>query len=624
MRPMLARVCAALLFAVLVLSAPARATERVVVDRWTTADGLPSDTINRVARDRDGFLLVATETDVARFDGRTFRTLDDTAVAGLVAGTPLDIDVEPSGDFWIASIDGGIQHVAGNVAQAIMPPGFPATYIAMRIARGRDGVLWFGTSQGLVRVERTGAGVRSRVVDATRARWISFVAPDAAGGVHFRDRGDSALRYLDASGKVVPSRWANAPDGSPVLEFWTFPDGRRLFLTTRGLHRNDGDAIGPALAFDGAGALSVYHAAIDRHGVVWLGTRNAGVLRLFPDAPDRLVRFAAVGDDTPTHDIHVDANGDVWLATASRGLVRVREPRIAAYGEAEGIVGGSVDTVLETAGAVWVGTNDGLFRRPHGAARFSAVPELAGASVKALAADARGGVLAGGNFNRLVRIGEAVESFDMPVPGGKSNVVLALATGPARTLVGTIRGLYAFDGKTVAPLPGLDDDGVKVAVSIVADGPDDFWVAGAFGVRRLSAGRFVAFAGAERLPQAMALSLHVEPDGRLLVGYARRGLAVLDRGNVALFDATNGFPTSAVHSIHADDDGGRWIGSNRGLYRIDLASLARPGWSRGNPMPYAWFGAADGLPSEALGLQTVAGGGRDTLWLATDGGVAAV
>lgn len=40
--------------------------------QYRTAQGLPADKVNTVTRDRIGFLWVATDNGLARYDGRSF------------------------------------------------------------------------------------------------------------------------------------------------------------------------------------------------------------------------------------------------------------------------------------------------------------------------------------------------------------------------------------------------------------------------------------------------------------------------------------------------------------------------------------------------------------------------
>jgi hypothetical protein len=55
---------------------PARQMSQYVHDVWTTNEGLPQDSVNAVAQTPDGYLWVATQEGLARFDGISFTTFD--------------------------------------------------------------------------------------------------------------------------------------------------------------------------------------------------------------------------------------------------------------------------------------------------------------------------------------------------------------------------------------------------------------------------------------------------------------------------------------------------------------------------------------------------------------------
>jgi len=53
---------------------------------WNTENGLPQDTVHALLQTRDGFLWVATETGLARFDGFEFKVYPYKGAPGLEGG----------------------------------------------------------------------------------------------------------------------------------------------------------------------------------------------------------------------------------------------------------------------------------------------------------------------------------------------------------------------------------------------------------------------------------------------------------------------------------------------------------------------------------------------------------
>ena len=55
-----------------------------MADTWTTANGLPQNTINSVVQTPDGYLWLATFDGLARFDGVRFTIFDRGNSKGIV------------------------------------------------------------------------------------------------------------------------------------------------------------------------------------------------------------------------------------------------------------------------------------------------------------------------------------------------------------------------------------------------------------------------------------------------------------------------------------------------------------------------------------------------------------
>lgn len=67
--------------------------------RYTTKEGLPSNSIYRTVIDQKGFLWIAGETGVTRYDGRTFKNY--TTVHGLPDNEVTELMVDSSGRLWV-------------------------------------------------------------------------------------------------------------------------------------------------------------------------------------------------------------------------------------------------------------------------------------------------------------------------------------------------------------------------------------------------------------------------------------------------------------------------------------------------------------------------------------------
>src|SRR5262245_59445237 len=82
--------------------------ERLPVKTYTTADGLPHDSVNCIRRDSHGYLWFGTAEGLARFDGHRFVTY------GVERGMPErpvnDLVEARDGTYWIATGGAGVCH----------------------------------------------------------------------------------------------------------------------------------------------------------------------------------------------------------------------------------------------------------------------------------------------------------------------------------------------------------------------------------------------------------------------------------------------------------------------------------------------------------------------------------
>lgn len=183
MRIRLESCVAALILSTIALPLSARA-ERLPLKSFSTADGLPHNTVNRIVRDSRGFLWLCTEEGLSRFDGYAFTNYG--AEHGLPHTSINDLLETRAGEFWVATNGGLVRFnpkgtpsarvvyaddAATNASASLMfttvvPQEEGRLSRAFSVLReGRDGTIWGGTLKGLYRLERTGAGYKLNPVD---------------------------------------------------------------------------------------------------------------------------------------------------------------------------------------------------------------------------------------------------------------------------------------------------------------------------------------------------------------------------------------------------------------------------------------------------------------------------
>src|SRR3712207_338650 len=87
---------------------PARAgAAEYLHDAWTTENGLPQNDVVPI-QTRDGYLWLATQGGLARFDGVKFTIFDTGNTPGLQSNRILALCEDAAGDLWVGTQSGGL------------------------------------------------------------------------------------------------------------------------------------------------------------------------------------------------------------------------------------------------------------------------------------------------------------------------------------------------------------------------------------------------------------------------------------------------------------------------------------------------------------------------------------
>ena len=317
----------------------ARWLGRGVWESWTMADGLPSDLVWSIRRDRRGTLWVGTSLGLTRLDGsRTARTW--TRKNGL-DGDVRWLAETSDGSIWAAMKPGGLARmspVSGTIHLIGKADGLPCDPEDVFVDR-RDR-LWVPTLCGLFRNDHPSASNRFQRVETPE----SF--------------GKAAWKIIeDKEGTVwVANRTA----------LWSLQDGQWS------QHRRA----------EGLLTDAPYVMALARDGSIWMRHRyDAGIDRLEVSG-DRIVRAAAIvpadpnaAEATAFHGF--DAAGNFWRG-ATNGVMVLHGDAWTRFTTEDGLVWNDCDGEAfwaDADGSVWLGTSEGLahYRPPNGGTLSSLV-----------------------------------------------------------------------------------------------------------------------------------------------------------------------------------------------------------------------------------------------------------
>ena len=358
---------------------------------------------------------------------------------------------------------------------------------------------------------------------------------------------------------------------------------------------------------DGLPQQTVQAVAQTQDGFLWIGT-TGGLLRF---DGSRFVTYergnTPAFKENSVFSLMTAKDGTLWIGTEGGGLMRMRDGRFRTFGAADGLLDGFVRATLEDArGAIWIGTDNGLFRLANGAAeqavRVDGTAAIAALAVHALAQAKDGTVWVGGS--RLVAIrGEVATDYPLVGEYSETRVKSILQTRDGTVWVGTVSGLQRL-------APGASRferfAGIQGTVRTLRETSDGtLWIGtigqGAYTWRN---GRLTALesGGTDglKLPSKTVLSLFEDGERNVWVG-TQAGVVRFSRSLVELVALPNA-SDSDFETISRDRDGTLWVASTRLSHLINGVAVPTTFASLGGARVRNVFRAQDG-----------------TLWVGTDG-----
>ena len=571
------------LSAAAVAAVPIPATRPMHFEHLTMRDGLSMSTINSIFQDSQGYIWLATEAGLNRYDGYSVRQFrrDRGNPHGLASDYVWSIAEDTQGDLWLATDGGGVARWDRRTEtfqqfrhdpqqpQSLASDGVRALLIDSK------GLIWAGTKDhGLdVLDPRTGAVRHHRHSDSD----AHSLPADAVGALYADHEGriwvgtDAGLSRYDALSDAFIS-YGDAMSAAQMrdLRVRTIREDHTgtLWIGTvnGGLARLDqnGNML-TVFRHDSGNPHSLSHDHVwamieDDAQRLWVATADG--LDLFDRGAESFVRYGHDADnpqslrDADTLSLYQDRGGVLWVGTREGGVSHWN-PRSWLLGHyfSDAFRNAQIESFAEDGdGKVWVGTiGAGLIEidtrsgreRHYGADKSGASPQLSDDRVMALLNDHQGSLWIGtmsGGLDRLDLAGgklrvyrsTAGDATTLPADG-----VMSLYEDRLGTLwVGTFRGgLASIDRATdkITRYPfGLatpNSLSSSKASAIVEDSLGNLWIGtigGGLNLFERKSGRFYAYRRDDRDPKSLSddtvYALHVDAHGDLWVGTAGGGL----------------------------------------------------------------------------------------------------
>lgn len=584
------------------LAALAAQSQSIGFDHLPPERGLSQSVVLDLVQDAQGFLWLATQDGLNRFDGYEFKIFknDPSAPNSLPGNLLSSLERDLEGNLWIGMVDGGLSRYDPNTGIFTSYRNDPQSDNSLSedsvsaLDIDMQGMVWAGTNNhGLNRLDpRTGLFTHyqnnQNDPQSLSADTVYTVLCEASGAVWVGTLGGGLDRLDPRTGRFTHYQY-NDNDTHTISE------------------------------------NSIQSLYIDRQGTLWVGTFTAGLNRF--DAQTGEFKHYAVDSTDATSLSHnsvsailEDRAGNLWVGTQGGGLNLLDRDsgKFTHYRnrpiDPDSLGNNSVISLFEdSAGILWIGTfgagADYYDPFKHKFLHVRADPEnpqgLSSNSLWSLLED-DDGVLwittINGGINRFdTRNGEwrhYRNDANDPTSVSTDNVYVAYQDGEGAMWFGTPNGLSQFDREQEQ----FRNHALPAIFAIYEDRQGRFWLGSALGLMlfdRTAGNALRTFRSDPNDPTSLSsdsvTSLLEDAEGRFWVGTGNGGLNLFDREThrTTRFmhnpENLNSLSNNTVTLVCQARDGTLWLGTSGGLNHFDPKTQA-----------FTIYRERDGLPNDVV------------------------
>lgn len=327
---------------------------------WRAENGLSFETVHGITQTPDGYIWLAVDGPLLRFDGLNFSTettKDNLQVRALLEektavriereGLPGFITAtcqDRQGVIWVGT-DNGLVRIRNNKVEKFPASDPLAGSIILSLFEDREGDLWIGTESDGLTVLRDEKFRTYTALDGLSQDTVQCVLQDRSGVI-----------------------WAGTKNGLSRFE-----NGRFSNLTTK----------------DGLPSDVILSLSLNPTGGILVGTPD-GLSVVRGNTVQTLTSADGLPDDF-VRSIYAAVDGSIWIGTRHGLAHRLANGTIRTYTEADGLASDVVGAIAQSPeGVIWVGTLHGL-SKSNGSSFQKLLPD----TVTAVYPDKNGNVWAG-------------------------------------------------------------------------------------------------------------------------------------------------------------------------------------------------------------------------------------
>jgi len=600
------------------------------VRNWLPGNNAPAS-IFKIAQTPDGYLWLANEFGLYRFDGIHFTYLNESSsgpfkyqdcgalylthdsalLAGFSKGlilryknqgwSVLDsekifmnknitaISEDADHNLWIGLAGNGVIRYNHNASKAFTVTEGLCDNNVNVIYQGKGREVWVGTDNGLCAIE---------VDKINRYTWLD------------------GLKHLK-----INALWMDSAN-----TLWIGSANGHLFYLKNGKISYQEEKLGmiksciKQITGFGEKTLAI---ATEGQGVILLNTESGKTEQL--DTRKHLASNLVLS-------LYRDMEDNLWAGTMASGLSRIRTIPIQMLKTGNGLSGDCITSIIQSSdGSVWVGNSTGGIDRiiDNRIQNLGSEVGVGKYPVFSIAFDDSNNTWVG-SLKTLIKFdGHTSKHFDAR-QGLNCTYFHALYAGKDGKLwIGTDQGIFIMKNESVSEILTTKDGLPSNKIfCFLEDRKGSIWAGTQDGgLARIRDGKIKSYGIKQGLPDNMILCLHLDSLDKIWIGTGQNGLVWLDPETETFIPVMPKKLSSAIGFIFEDRSGYLWFGGNDGLTAVKFNILQNSIQKKNSPLflHHIDFDTAIGFPGLNMGLFPGAWKLKNgQFWFPSAGGIAII
>jgi ligand-binding sensor domain-containing protein/signal transduction histidine kinase len=543
-------------------------------------DGLLSNKIYSLYQDSSGTIWVGTGNGVNAIQDDSIRA--PKALQPLRGSTILDMTQSCDGTYWFAADGKGVWglNMTKKLTHYTIKNGLASNNVNA-ISVEPNAILWFGTNGGLTRLNQKTGEIRS------------FTIQDGLPGNMILDlqfsRKDKALWIATDNGLSLykNGRFKNYTEkeglaGNKVHSLTEAPDGSLWIGTEKGVSHLKNGQFTNFTTKQGLPNNTIYATMMGREQNIWFGTFGSGI-GVYLHIPVANYSKKQGLPNSVVSGITQDSKGNIWVSTDGGGIARLQNGRFnKVINRRDGLISNGVYDIAATPyNQLLIGTRQGISIYHNGKFTNYKEPRLP--------------------FDKIKTV----------VPGD----------GPQKFWMGTYgKGIIEFDHGQFKQFGKKDGLSNNIILDLQKGSDGALWIASYGGVSRFKNGHFTNYTIKDGLPSNGVLDITKANDGALW--FATFG-GIVEFKNHQFISITpkDGLPDEVCYFIIQDNKGYFWIGTTRGVIRFSYKKYKRADTKAQKEAAFKLYTQEQGLIANEMNAAAAFKDRQGNLWFGSVNGL---